>query len=167
MSPNALTPNELAVYQRLRAAAEAGAPCPGNRELCALIGSITPTSGPKYLARLTRKGLIRVEGYANGRMVTILRTGRATARPLHTSPHWRQLRAAAVVPAVRHVLDGRAPAPAFGRLKEDYGALADDIRREAFRMRIGLPDFLSGLVLLGWRVHVAAKAEAGASAGMI
>lgn len=151
-----LTERERLVYVAVARAARAGEPCPTGTEIQAMLGAANPSIATKILRRIADKGHITLISYAQSRVVTITRTGQSTRPPPNPSLHWRQLRAAA---ASGHVLDGQAPAPGFGAVKRDYGALADDIQREAFRTGRPLPDFLSHLVLLGWRRHVERKAE--------
>jgi len=107
-----------------------------------------------------------VETFAAGRIVTILATGRSTRTPESCRPHWRHMKAAAARVAApgagtRALLDGRAPAPALAIVRDDYGALAEEIQREAFRRDQALSSFLSRLVGLGWREYARGR-ETGA-----
>jgi len=162
-----LTEREETVYHALAGAADRGEGCPTGEAIRDLLGAQTASASSKILARIERKGWIRVESFARGRRVTILRTGKATRDPGNTAPHWRQTKEAARSPITCHVLEGRAPAPGFPRVVEDYGALAADMQGEAFRLGRTIPDFLSYLVGIGWRSYVAQKAQAGASAGLV
>jgi SOS-response transcriptional repressor LexA len=165
MSLASLSVRDRAVYDAISRAATRGEPCPTAREIMTVMGASTPSIAPKCLRRLEQKGLIAVERFATGRVVTIRRTGKSTKRPACTSPHWRGVKAAAMVPAAGHVLDGPAPAPSFTRVREDYGALAEDIQKEAFGKGHRLADFLSQLVGLGWRDYVARKSGVRAGHG--
>ncbi|WP_157215943.1 helix-turn-helix domain-containing protein [Flavisphingomonas formosensis] len=165
-----LSPRERAVYDLVAAAADRGEPAPTNRAIMTLLRGATPSIGPRTLARLERKGAIRVEAFSCGRIITIMRTGRSTRAPESRQPHWRQLKAAAARIAApqaigappRPVLDGAAPAPSFGIVRDDYGALAEEIQREAFRRDQALSAFLSRLVGLGW--HEYARGRTGDAA---
>lgn len=68
------------VLQLLEAAAEAGAPCPSNRELCEALGMERLDASDVVLALEARR-LIRVERLSNARIVTIVATGKRTAAP--------------------------------------------------------------------------------------
>ena len=72
----------------LEHAAEEGAPCPGNGPLSDLL-NLNSISGPvKIMQGLEARGLIRVERFAGGRIVEIVATGKRTARPASTHPHF-------------------------------------------------------------------------------
>ena len=72
----------------LEHAAEEGAPCPGNGPLSDLL-NLNSISGPvKIMQGLEARGLIRVERFAVGRVVEIVATGKRTAQPVNTKPHF-------------------------------------------------------------------------------
>jgi len=167
MTPLAsLTTRERAVYDLVALAAEHDEPAPANRAIMRLLGAANPSIGPRTLARLERKGTIRVESFSCGRIITILETGRKTRAPDNLRPHWRRVKAAAardaIRPGMRQAIQGPAPAPAFAIVRDDYGALAEEIRREAFRRDQALNAFLSRLVGLGWREYARAREDGAA-----
>lgn len=65
------------IYRILNAAAEAGEPCPTNREIAAAVGLTDPSGVSKALHRLTCTGDIRLDRFDGRRCVTIVRTGKA------------------------------------------------------------------------------------------
>jgi len=81
ISPAALTPAEAIAYRMIYDAAEAGEPCPMNIDIEIEIGASSSSMGPKTVARLEAKGLIRVARHHRARIVTIAATGKETACP--------------------------------------------------------------------------------------
>ena len=76
----------------LEFAAKEGQPCPKNETFCMRLG-FASTSGPvAMLARLERKGMIRVQRFQRSRVVEIIASGKKTAAPENTTPHWRDKR---------------------------------------------------------------------------
>jgi len=74
----------------ISAAADAGRPCPTNAELAECAGSLSTTTGALIVAQLEKLGAIAVERFNSDRRITVLATGRSTARRgLSTTPHWR------------------------------------------------------------------------------
>jgi DNA-binding MarR family transcriptional regulator len=65
------------ILRILNAAAEAGEPCPTNREIAAAVGLTDPSTVTKALHRLTCTGDIRQDRFNGRRCVTIVRTGKA------------------------------------------------------------------------------------------
>jgi DNA-binding MarR family transcriptional regulator len=81
VSPASLTPAEAIAYRMIYDAAEAGEPCPMNIDIEIEIGASSSSMGPKTVARLEAKGLIRVARHHRARIVTIAATGKETACP--------------------------------------------------------------------------------------
>lgn len=73
----------------LNRAAEAGDRCPSNLELADALGGSSPSMGANIVALLETMGLIAVERFGCGRVVTILSTGKAT-QPMSGRAHWSQ-----------------------------------------------------------------------------
>ena len=90
-------------FAMLKFAANEGQPCPKNETFCMELG-FASTSGPvAMLARLERKGMIRVQRFQKSRMVEIIASGKKTAEPENTTPHWRARRKARVRPRELHL----------------------------------------------------------------
>lgn len=75
-----LTCSERMVYAALCEAAQNGEVCPLNLDLEMIIGCDSGSTCPTIVARLERKGLIRVKRYQRFREVMIVATGEWTAR---------------------------------------------------------------------------------------
>lgn len=82
-----LTFQEKAVLASIEHAAEAGTACPSNTAFADEL-SIGASKGSDIIARLERKGLIKVQRGNSMRVVTIVATGKRTAGEI-TKPHWR------------------------------------------------------------------------------
>lgn len=110
----AMTPIERQVFEICETAADAGKILPSNDDIAARIGS--QSSGGSTVAgvlkRLTDKGYITHDVYQRGRQVTIVATGRQTAPPACTTPHWRKIleRAQGNTPTLpRHTIANTLP----------------------------------------------------------
>lgn len=75
----------LAMLER---AANKGLPCPTDMFFCGVLGFKSTSSPVQMLARLKRRGLIRVQRFQRARIVEIVESGRKTAEPKNTTPHW-------------------------------------------------------------------------------
>lgn len=73
----------------LTAAANEGRQCPSTRELAEAIGRRSASSAASFLLGMAKKGVILIERYQTAYVVTIVATGRSTAMPENTQPHWR------------------------------------------------------------------------------
>ena len=87
----------LAVPERVRtalrmltAAANAGDPCPTNRELMEAIGAQTISGGANVVHFLEVAGIIRVTRFSCQRQITIVATGKSTAIVGKPNRHWRE-----------------------------------------------------------------------------
>lgn len=92
---NRIGATDMVVYAALVAAAEAGARCPTNDALCGQTGHASTNSAVEAIKRLVHAGIITVERFARDRVVTIAATGKKTAAPKCTAPHWRDIQGAA------------------------------------------------------------------------
>lgn len=80
---------EAVVLRMLNAAAEAGVRCPTNQEIADALG-MASTGGPaRLVAALEDFGVISVRRYQVTRVVTISASGKSTAAPASSQPHWR------------------------------------------------------------------------------
>lgn len=85
-----LTEIEQRVYDMICCAAENNLPCPSNMDIEDEADYSSTSMGPMLIARLERKGLIRVLRFQRFREVKILATGKWTARSSSqhgTNPH--------------------------------------------------------------------------------
>lgn len=137
-----LTENERIIYDALVMAANASAPCPGNDALNEMIGSGNDSEAPRLLGRLEVKGYIEREVFQRSRRVGIKATGKWTALPLNTAPHWRN-----------RPKDVPAPAPAV--VKTRRPDIAAEIFTEAAKLGKPAVEYLADLVFVGWEVEKA------------
>lgn len=97
----ALSHKQELLYGALVRAAASGARCPSNPEICEIVGVGSVSWGATEIARLEARGLISVTRFQTGREVTIVATGKSTARMGGTrKAHWRDR---GVVRKVAHV----------------------------------------------------------------
>lgn len=80
-----MTPAEALVYDAIFNAAERGEVCPIGLDIEMMIGASSTSMGPKMVRKLEEKGLIEVQRFQKYRIVTIVATGKSTAR--HPSMH--------------------------------------------------------------------------------
>jgi hypothetical protein len=149
-----LSPLEAAVFALCNAAAEEGRPLESNDDMMeALEGCGYYLSGygggtiPGIMKRLEGKGVIARTVFQRGRQVCILETGKSTAPPNDTSPHWR-LRTEAV------------QSPAIHIVRQKSQPTSNLIEQEARRLGKHMTDFLADLVYIGWHRYQAEQ-EAG------
>lgn len=76
----------------LKFAANNGQPCPTNAVFCGALGFKSVGSPITMMHRLERRGLIRVWSFQRSRVVEIVLSGKKTAAPENTTPHWRAKR---------------------------------------------------------------------------
>jgi len=100
--------SDLRVLRLLETAADAGTICPSNEAIMVELGAASVSAGSACLCRLEARGLIVVSRYHTARQVRIVATGKTTATPIDTSPHWRA-RATNTAKAARRY-GGRKPA---------------------------------------------------------
>lgn len=83
---NTIPVQERQVYDLLCQAARLSAVCPTNLDIEMLLGYESASTGPVMVARLEKRGLIRVERYQRFRIIEICATGERTARSpsMHT-----------------------------------------------------------------------------------
>lgn len=67
-------------------AADAGEMAPSNRQLAAALGAKSATAGGNCINFLERHGLIQVERFLYSRQITIVASGKSTARPKNPRP---------------------------------------------------------------------------------
>lgn len=83
------TAAQARVLTALEAAAEAGAPCPMNKDLADVAGLDRTATACAVVGQLEQLGLIRVQRFSVSRIVTITATGKST-QAVEGNPHWRQ-----------------------------------------------------------------------------
>ncbi len=76
-----------AVLSMFKHAAENGVECPSNVTITERLGLSSINAGPRFIAVLEKRGLIKVERYSHSRRVTIIETGQSTAR-CSGNIHW-------------------------------------------------------------------------------
>lgn len=90
--PNTLELRAAALFKILEDCAEDGKLCPTANQIADIFGFASTASTHRLMERLIDNGLIEVESFNCGRIVTIVATGKKTARPKHTGEHWRRRR---------------------------------------------------------------------------
>lgn len=149
-----LSPLENAVFSLCNAAAEDGRQLESNDDimealegcgftLCAYGGGTIPG----IMKRLEAKGAIKRRQFQRGRQVCIVATGKWTAEPNDTSPHWR-------------LRDTPVQSPAIQRLRQSVPKLATQIEQEARKQGRHMSDFLADLVYIGWHEFQREREEA-------
>lgn len=78
------------LFEMILDAAEDGKPCPTSNKIAEALGFSSTASTQRLMIELIESGLISVETYNSGRVVTILETGKKTAPPKNMKPHWRK-----------------------------------------------------------------------------
>lgn len=135
-----LTRNERIVYEALVRAADATEPAPKNDELMGMLGCSSDSTPPHTVRKLEEKGLIEVERFQRTRQVCIVATGKCTAMPMSTAPHWRD--------RPREV-----PAPSIAAVRERAPDIAAQILTQAAKMGKPAVEYLADLVFVGWKVE--------------
>ncbi|MEW6626570.1 MAG: hypothetical protein AB1431_07260 [Pseudomonadota bacterium] len=135
-----LTRNERIVYEALVRAADASEPCPSNDILLSLIDSEHDSEPPRLLGRLVAKGAIEREIFQRSRRVCIVATGKCTAMPMSTAPHWRDR-------------PKEVPAPSIAAVRERAPDIAAQILTQAAKMGKPAVEYLADLVFVGWKVE--------------
>lgn len=131
---------EVRLYAELTRVAALGELCPTADELSELLCTNSVGATVFVMQRLERRGLIKVERFQKGRIVTICATGEKTARPKCTTPHWRD-----------RPRDVPAPAPLI--LRERRPDMAADIARWASQRGVTMVEALTDLVFVGWEIE--------------
>jgi CTP-dependent riboflavin kinase len=80
------------LFEMIQDAAEDGKPCPTTNKIAEVLGYSSTASVQRILIELLDAGLIEVEVFNAGRIVTICATGKKTAQPKNMQPHWRKRR---------------------------------------------------------------------------
>lgn len=135
-----LTERERIIFDALNAAAEAALPAPRNDDLMGMVGCSSDSTPPHTIRRLEEKGLIAVARYQRTRQICIIATGKCTAMPMSTAPHWRD--------RPRDV-----PTPAVAAVRSRQPDLAAQIMTWAASRSIPICDALADLVFVGWQVE--------------
>lgn len=146
----ALSHIERAVLSICEQAANAGRPLESNDDIMEALTScgfyLSAYGGgtiPGIMERLQRKGFIERIKYQRGRQVCITATGKCTAPPACTAPHWR----------LRPKNDP-IPTPAIHKVRE-RAPMAQQIELEARRLGKSMSDFLADLVYIGFHAYQA------------
>jgi hypothetical protein len=117
----------------------------------AAIGSQNTTGGTSagILNRLENKGVITRKAYQRGVQVCIVATGKCTAPPPCTVPHWR-------------TVTDRAPLPAIQQVRIRDITLAQWIENQARQLGRDYLDFATELLRRGAQDYKADQEECGA-----
>jgi hypothetical protein len=108
------------------------------------LGALSYSTIPGIMKRLEAKGYISRTVYQRGRQVCIAATGKCTAEPRNTAPHWR-------------FRTDRTPTPTIQTVREKAKPVAAMIEAEARLLGKSLTDFLGDLVYIGWHEYQAEK----------
>lgn len=137
-----LTENETKVFRALWSAAEREEPCPTVDDLRDLLDFSSCSGTVQIVQRLEEKGLIEVQRFQRTRQVCIVATGKCTARPINTAPHWRDR-------------PKETPSPSIAIVRERKPNLAGEIMAWAGSRNVAYADALADLVFVGWEVEKA------------
>ena len=116
MTRKPLSATETVIFDLLVEAANAGAKCPSNTKIADRL-SHSATNISNVMRTIARKGWIDIDTRTNGRIVTILSTGKVTA-PLPT-PRKRIVNPVRTVPRVQAKRDADIEADAVRGEKRD------------------------------------------------
>jgi DNA-binding Lrp family transcriptional regulator len=139
-----LSPIERRVLEICEQAADDGRELDSIESMAAAIGASGVATVPGIMKRLEAKGYITRTVYQKGRRVCIAATGKCTATPRNTAPHWR-MRTEAL------------PTPAIQALRERSKPIAAMIEAEARMSGKSHSEFLADLVYIGWHEYQAEK----------
>ena len=95
---------------------------------------------PEMFRRLHDMGLIINEPFQRGRRVCLVETGKWSALPLNTAPHWRNR-------------PKNVPSPAPTAIRARRADIAAEIFTEAARLGKPAVEYLADLVFVGWEVE--------------
>ena len=135
-----MTERERIVYEALNAAAEACLPAPRNDDLMEMVGCSSDSTPPHTIRRLEEKGLIEVARFQRSRQVCIVATGKCTAMPLSSAPHWRDR-------------PKDVPTPSISAVRARQPDIAAQIMTWAASRSMPICDVLADLVYVGWQVE--------------
>jgi hypothetical protein len=128
-------------------AADEGQPCPTCDELLDLLPHRRAVSHTVEIVQaLEARGIIKVDRFQRARRVTIVSSGRATAQPGSTAPHWRTRPAS--IPSI-------TPATVQQRKPDTATAMFNEARR----LGKSPQDFLCDLTWIGWEMHLQTKCD--------
>jgi len=124
------------------AAAEQGLPKPSIEELADLCGVSNSGAIPDMTRRLEAMGLITRTVFQRGSQICIVKSGKCTAMPKNTTPHWRD-RPRETPSVLIKTIKNRQPET----------EIADEIMRWANSRGTALCDAIADLVYVGWQVE--------------
>ena len=127
---------EAQVYDICREAADRDLPAPSTEVIMQRVGAMGMATVPGIMRRLEGKGFIRRLIYQRGRTITITATGKSTAPPNNTAPHWRQ--------RTEHM-----PTPTIQVVRERVQSTAMQIEADARSLGKPLAVHLADLVYIG------------------
>lgn len=145
-SRGALTPIEQRVLDICESAARDGRELDSIEDMRMTLGALSYSTVPGIMKRLEAKGLITRRIYQKGRVVCIAATGKCTAEPRNTAPHWR-------------FRTDRTPTPTIQSVAQRAKPVAAMIEAEARLHGKSLTDFLGDLVYIGWHEYQAEKEQ--------
>jgi hypothetical protein len=144
--PAQLEPWERIALEMIVAATEAVPPlrAPTAEDMQERMGCTISTT-VTLIHNLEQFGLIKVERYQRSRRIQNRLTGKWTALPSNTAPHWRTRPRPASMPA-----------PTLHKIRERTPDFANDLLRAARAERMELSEFLAELAWTGWQAREAA-----------
>lgn len=121
-------------------AAERGLPKPSTDDLAELCGVSNGGSIPDMTRRLEAMGLITRTVFQRGSQICITKSGKCTALPSNTSPHWRDR-------------PRDTPSVSIETIKNRQPVIATEIMCWANSRGTALCDAIADLVYVGWQVE--------------
>jgi hypothetical protein len=137
-----LTAIEKRVLEICVQAAEEGRELDSIEDMRQAIGAVSYSTVPGVMKRLEAKGYIERTIFQKGRQVCIPSTGKCTALPANTAPHWR-------------LRPNTVPSPAIQAVAERSKPIAAMIEAEARRAGKPMAVLLADLVYIGWHEYLA------------
>jgi SOS-response transcriptional repressor LexA len=119
--PMAVPERVKTVMAMISRAAENGRAAPTNGEIADAIGAKSVSAGVNIVSLLETMGMIRVERYGAGRLITVTATGKATRYEGTRRQHWRERGIKPAPPKARIAAPPPEPQPVECLTRVDRG----------------------------------------------
>lgn len=135
-----LTERETMLLGIVRECTEAALPVPSIDDISERLGVANGGTVPELFRRLHDMGVIINKPFQRGRQVCLVETGKWSAAPMSTAPHWRD-----------RPRDVPTPAPVVVKVRRPD--IAAEIFTEAARLGKPAVEYLADLVFVGWEIE--------------
>lgn len=135
-----LSQREVMLVGIVRNCTEAGEPVPSIDDIAEQLDVANGGTVPEMFRRLHDMGIIINKPFQRGRQVCLVETGKWSALPMSTAPHWRD-----------RPKDVPTPAPTV--VRERRPDVAAEIFTQAAKLGKPAVEYLADLVFVGWEVE--------------